>query len=92
LELTVAGRAGIPADASAAMLNVTAVNPSADGYLTVFPRGAAQPLASHVNYSAHDVVPTALFAKIGAAGKVCIFTLATSDIVIDVNGYVPAAA
>ena len=28
LELTVAGRAGVPADASAVMLNVTAVNPS----------------------------------------------------------------
>ena len=33
-EVTIAGRGGVPADAQAVVLNVTAVSPSADGFLT----------------------------------------------------------
>ncbi len=84
-----AGRLGVPANASAAFLNVTAVNPGDDGYLTVFPCGTTQPIASNVNYAAGQVVPNAVLAKIGAGGKVCVFTLAATDIVIDANGYIP---
>ena len=72
------------------MLNVTAVFPSGPGYLTVFPCGSPQPLASNVNYPAGQVVPNAVLAKVGTDGKVCIFTLADTDLVVDVNGYVPA--
>ena len=42
------------------------------------------------NYFAGDVVPNAVLAKVGPGGKVCIYTLAGTDIVADVNGYVPA--
>jgi hypothetical protein len=42
-----------------------------------------------VNYVAGDVVPNAVLAKVGVGGKVCIYTLAATDIVVDVNGYVP---
>ena len=42
-----------------------------------------------MNYAPGDVVPNAVLAKVGAGGKVCIYTLAETDIVIDVNGYVP---
>jgi subtilisin family serine protease len=90
LELTVAGRAGVPADAAAVMVNVTAVLPSAAGFLTVFPCGQPQPLASSVNYGPNVVVPNAVLAKVGAGGRICIFTLAGSDVLVDVNGYVPA--
>ena len=92
LELTVAGRAGVPADAAAVMLNLTAVLPSGAGYLTVFPCGESQPVASNVNYGPGAVVPNAVLAKVGAGGKVCIFTLADTDLLVDVNGYVPAGA
>ena len=88
-ELTVTGRGGVPSDADAVMLNVTAVSPAAAGYLTVYPCGVPRPLASNVNYIAGQVVPNAVLVKIGTAGKVCIFSLAATDIVVDVNGYVP---
>ena len=90
LELTVAGRGGVPGDAAAVLLNVTAVAPAGSGYLTVWPCGEPQPLASNVNYVAGDVVPNAVLAKVGAGGKVCVFTLAATDIIADVNGFVPA--
>ena len=43
LNLNVAGSFGIPADASAVVLNVTAVDPAATGHLTVYPTGAGLP-------------------------------------------------
>ena len=54
----------------------------------MFPCGESRPLASNVNYAPGDVVPNAVLAKVGAGGKVCIFTLAETDIVVDVNGSV----
>ena len=45
-------------------------------------------LPPNVNYSAGDVVPNAVLAKVGSGGKVCIYTKATSHILADVNGYV----
>jgi len=89
LELQVTNRGGVPADADAVMLNVTAVFPDAPGFLTVFPCGSALPKASNVNYGPGDVVANAVLAKVGAGGKVCIYTLAVTDVVVDVNGYVP---
>ena len=84
-----AGRGGVPVDADAVFLNLTAVSPDGAGYLTAYPCGATRPLTSNVNYGPGDVIPNAVLAKIGAGGKVCIFTLAASDIIADVNGYVP---
>ncbi len=49
----VTGVAGIPGSGVAAVaLNVAAVNPSANGYLTVHPGGSARPTASNVNFQA----------------------------------------
>jgi hypothetical protein len=39
---------------------------------------------------AGDVVPNAVFAKLGTDGKVCIFSNAATHVVVDVSGYVPA--
>ncbi len=88
LTVPVLGRGGVPGSGVAAvMLNVTAVSPSGPGFLTVFPCGTDVPQASNVNYVAGQVVPNAVLAKVGAGGAVCVFTLAATDLVIDVNGY-----
>src|SRR5690606_19912979 len=83
--LPVLGRGGVPGSADAVMLNVTAVNPDAPGYLTVHPCGTQRPTASNVNYVAGATAPNAVLAKIGDGGAVCIFSLATTDLVVDVN-------
>jgi hypothetical protein len=88
LEVPVLGRGGVPSvSVGAVFLNVTAVFPAASGYLTVYPCGTTRPLASNVNYTAGQVVPNAVLAKVGAGGKVCIYTLAPTHLVVDVNGY-----
>jgi alpha-tubulin suppressor-like RCC1 family protein len=91
-EIKVTDRAGVPADAEAVFLNVVAVSPSGPGYLTVFPCGITPPVAANVNYNTGDVAANAVLAKIGVGGKVCVFTAAATDLVIDVNGFTPAGA
>lgn len=90
LELLVAGRGDVPADASAVVLNIGAVLPSDEGFLTVYPCGEELPIASNVNYFGGDVVSNSVVAKIGEDGKVCIYTLTETDLIVDVNGLVPS--
>jgi hypothetical protein len=91
-ELRVAGRGGVPADAAAVVLNVTVTEAEGPGFVTVYPCGAARPNASNLNYAAGDTVPNAVIAKVGADGKVCLFTLAATHLLADVNGYYPAGS
>ena len=89
-QLPIAGRADVPADAESVVLNVTAVGPSGNGYVTVFPCGAAQvPNASNLNFTAGDVIPNSVLAKVGASGMVCFFTSVTTNLLVDVSGYFP---
>ena len=85
----VTGRHGIPDDATAVMLNVTAVFPDRPGFLTVYPCGEARPTTSTVNYGPGQVVPNAALAKVGADGKVCIYSLGATHVIADVSGFVP---
>ncbi|MFK8025470.1 MAG: bifunctional UDP-sugar hydrolase/5'-nucleotidase [Ilumatobacter sp.] len=92
LELTVAGRGGVPADAKAVILNLVAVQPADDGFLTVYPcrEGEDPPLASNVNYVADSDIANGATVGIGDDGNVCIFTSQTTNLVADVSGYVGA--
>lgn len=85
-ELVVAGAGNVPADATAAVLNVTVTGPTDGGFVTVYPCGAEVPLASNLNFAAGDEVANAVVAKIGTEGKVCFFASAALDLVIDAGG------
>jgi len=41
-----------------------------------------------VNYLAGDVSPNAVLSGVGAGGAVCIYSMAATDVIVDVNGYV----
>jgi hypothetical protein len=88
-ELPVGGRGGVPVDAASVVLNVTVVNPVAGGFVTVYPCGQSRPNASNLNFVAGDIVPNSVLAKLGAAGKICLFTSASTDVLVDVTGYFP---
>ena len=92
LELQVAGRGGVPGDASAVVLNVTVTQAQGPGFVTVFPCGSPVPNASNVNYVAGSTVPNAVVARVGANGRVCVFTYAATDLIVDVDGWFPAGA
>src|SRR4029077_285746 len=84
LELQVGGRGGVVPDAVSAILNVTVTDPVAPGFLTVFPCGDPQPNASSVNYVANATVANSVITKIGTGGRVCLFSLASTHLIVDV--------
>lgn len=83
---------GIPANAQAYSLNLTAVPPGPLGYLTAWPTGELQPLASNLNSSNGQVVAGAAIIPAGSNGAVSVYVSNETDLVIDINGYfVPEA-
>lgn len=89
-EVQVAGRAGVPVGAAAAVLNVTVADAQVAGFVTVYPCDAPRPLASNLNFVAGSTVPNAVVSKIAVDGKVCLFTSGATHLIADVNGYFPA--
>ncbi len=81
--------ATIGTDASAVMATVTAVDPCRDGFLTVYPGPCSDspPLAAAVNFVTGRTTANLAITALGA-GDVCIFSSATTDVVVDVLGAV----
>jgi hypothetical protein len=53
----------------------------------VYPCDQDRPVpAASVNYDGGDVRPNAVLTKLSASGSVCIYTLRSTDLVVDVNG------
>jgi hypothetical protein len=77
----------IPGDATAVAMNVTAVLPSQAGFFTVWPCGAAMPVASNVNFTRGSVVANGVVTSLGAGGAVCLYSDQQSDVLVDVLGW-----
>jgi trimeric autotransporter adhesin len=90
--LPIAGRADVPADAKAVIVNVTATGPTNDGYLTVYPCGSPVPNASNLNYTSATSIANLVISKLGAGGQLCIKTSAATHLIVDVTGYFPAGS
>ncbi len=87
LNLTVAGVDGVPADATAVVVNLTAVDPTGGTFLTAYPTGGSQPLASTVNAAPRTVVPNLAVVQVGADGQISLYNFAgLTHVVVDVVG------
>ena len=86
LAVPVRGRAGVPADAQAVAVNVTAVDPLAPGYLTAFPCGPV-PGVSSLNFGTGQVVANLAVVRPAADGTVCFVANASTHLVLDVVGW-----
>jgi hypothetical protein len=91
-QLQVAGRPGVPSNAAAVVLNVTSVQSDGGGWVTAFPCGQAVPNASNLNFTANEVIPNLVTAKIGTSGRVCLFVSASTHLIADLAGYYPAGS
>lgn len=88
LDVTVTGRAGIPADARAVALNVTTVNSASTTFLRVYPAGQAVPAASALNSDQNRTTGSGIVVGVGGEGKVRLANNAGSThVVVDVTGY-----
>lgn len=94
IDLQITGRGGIPASGvTAVALNVTAAEPTATSYLTVWPTGDTRPNASYLNHVAGQTVPNLVIVKVGTAGRVSLYNAdGTAHLLADVSGWWGAGA
>jgi hypothetical protein len=79
---------GVPDDASVLMMNVTAVAPTAAGYVTVYPGGEGIPPTSNLNFSAGQTVPNAVAMAIGGDHTVRFRNaVGSTHLIVDVTGW-----
>ncbi len=94
------GKCGVPQGATALTLNATVVTPTGDGYLTMWPFNATEPLVSTLNYVAGDsaiangaIVPLATIANVGdndLSVRIAAHAVnpnGSAYLIIDVTGY-----
>ena len=83
------GMDGVPATgATAVALNITAVGPTSAGYLTVWPTGVTQPVASNLNFTPNETIANLVVVPLGTGGQVSIFSGGSSvNVVVDVAGW-----
>jgi hypothetical protein len=90
--IRVGDRAGVPDDAAAAIVNVTAVGARGNGFVTVHPCTSPRPTAASLNYVAGVNRANELIAPLDADGDICIFTRTSIHVLVDVVGYIPSFA
>ena len=93
VELTVAGRGGVPtAGADAVALNVTVVDGVTNdfgGYVTAYPC-SSRPDVSNLNFVSGQTVPNSLIAPLSGNGTVCLYVYGSAHLLADVSGYTVA--
>ncbi len=91
ISLQVEGVGQIPANGvTAVVMNVTAVNPTASSYLTVYPDSYPLPTVSNLNYAAGQTVANLVTVPV-VDGKVDLHNAQGSvDLLADVTGYYSA--
>lgn len=93
LEVLVLDVGGVPgSDVSGVALNVTAARPTADGHLTVWPCASARPETSSVNFVNGVASPNAVVVPVDGTGKICVWTYARTDVLVDVSAWFGAGA
>ncbi len=76
----------VPADAQAVALSTTAVT-ERKGFFTVFPCATGLPGTSNVNARAGISTPNLVVARLDADRRVCVYSQAGGDLVIDLAGW-----
>ena len=88
----VAGRGGIPATgATAVVVNVTAVQPSGAGYVTIWPDGS-RPTTSNLNIPRPgQTIATHATVRLGADGRIRLASSSSTHLLVDVVGWFTGA-
>lgn len=90
LTFQVIGRGGIPlTGVDSVALNVTVTQPTAGGFLTLYPANlASRPASSNLNFVAGQTVPNLVTVKLSPDGKVKIYNSSgATHVIMDVAGW-----
>ncbi len=87
--LGVVGVGGVPANATAVIVNVTGTQSTIGSFLTVFPAGQPLPTTSSLNLEMGDPAPNLVMMKVGQGGQISIANArGSAHVIVDVMGYV----
>jgi hypothetical protein len=85
----VSSKTGVPTSATAAVVNLTAVDSAAGGWARVFPCDqAGRSAVSNVNFAKGEIRANSAIVKLSRTGTVCVQSSVAVDIVIDITGYI----
>jgi len=82
---------GIDPAVGGVIVNLTAIDAVGPGYATVYPCAEGRPTASNLNVSGTRVVANAALIAPDGEGKICIFSLTSMHLIVDVMGEVGGA-
>ncbi|HET8987323.1 MAG TPA: fibronectin type III domain-containing protein, partial [Humibacillus sp.] len=90
LTLAVAGREGVPLGVTTVAITVTAVSPTAAGFVTAHAHGTPTPTASSLNFASAQTTPNLVVAQLSPDGLVDLTVggSGTVHLLADVAGYV----
>lgn len=91
IELDVRPGLGEPNGVQAVALNLTAVQPDEDGYVTVWPCGIERPTVSTVNQRVGAVKANITITDVPDDGRLCVYTSSGTDLLVDLIGYFSAS-
>lgn len=92
LPIIIGGSNGVPTDATAAVVTVTAVRPCATLAVTAYPCDGGPPLASMLNAAKGAIVAGSAIVRLGPGGTLCLRVSQPTDLLVDVTGWVGGSA
>jgi len=92
--VTVTGVDGVPSDATAVVVNITASNATNGGYVSAFAAGTTMPTVSNLNYAAGQIVANRAVVPVGSNGQIDLYnsfgpgvTSGSVNLDVDLDGY-----
>ena len=79
--------AGLPTDATAALLNVTVTDGTDPGFVTVYPCTQPRPTASNLNYTKGKTAANLVQVAVDPGGTVCLYAHGATHLVADLSGW-----
>ena len=74
-----------------AIVNLTGVNPTTAGFITVWPSGTPKPDTSNLNLAAGETAANLAIVGVGAGGMLSFSSSMATDLVVDIMGSVSGA-
>ena len=85
--LVVAGAGEVPTSARAVALNVTAVSPQGDGFLSAWPCEGVEPATSNLNFVSGQTVANSVIVGVGSGGRVCLRSSVATNVLADLSAW-----
>jgi hypothetical protein len=80
-----------PPGTTGVVVNITTTQPDNTGFLTAFPCDAPMPPTSNLNVVPQQTVANFATVRPDAAGRVCVFTQSSAQVIVDVMGTIGPA-